>query len=132
MSAANDYLTPIHPDSDGRLTVYFSDSEFRRASKEPMRLILLQNLQHLRELMGCPLYISSGIRTYEENEACGGSKFSQHLYGLAVDIHTANWSAAKKFKLLKLAFELGFKGIAQGKDFIHLDMRPGPPSTWAY
>ena len=42
--------------------------------------------QPLRDHFGVPLYISSGFRCKELNKAIGGSKYSQHKSGQALDI----------------------------------------------
>lgn len=52
----------------------------------------LKNLHHtaaqmekVRELLGAPIFISSGYRSPELNAAIGGSKTSQHMSGEAAD-----------------------------------------------
>lgn len=115
-----------------QLSRHFYDSEFRNSSDMKMDVILIDKLQALRDIVGHPMTISSGVRTEAENSAAGGSKNSMHLTGKAVDISISGWSGEKKFKFLKAAFGIGFSGIAQGKTFIHLDVRGGSPSTWTY
>lgn len=46
---------------------------------------LAQGLDHVRELLGHPLEISSGYRCPMLNVAVGGSPDSQHVQGLAAD-----------------------------------------------
>ena len=116
----------------GDLSKNFSDKEFRNKSKKKMCPEFIDRLQGLRDICAHPLSITSGVRTPEENIEVGGAIHSQHLLGTACDISTSNWSAEKRFKLLKEAFSLGFTGIAQGRNFIHLDLRSGKPSTWSY
>lgn len=50
-----------------------------------MRKILCPGLEQIRELLGKPILISSGYRGPVLNSAVGGSKNSQHMYGLAAD-----------------------------------------------
>ena len=55
---------------------------------------ILQNLeavarevfQPCREFVGGPLYVSSGFRSRALNDAIGGSKSSQHISGMALDL----------------------------------------------
>ena len=54
---------------------------------------LCQNyLQPLRDHIGKPITISSGYRSSELNKKIGGAKKSQHLHGLAADIHVDGMS----------------------------------------
>lgn len=43
-------------------------------------------LEPVRKLLGCPIVVSSGYRSYEVNQAVGGKETSQHLDGNAADI----------------------------------------------
>lgn len=48
---------------------------------------LAENIfQPLREEFACPIYVSSGYRSKQLNEAIGGSEYSQHCLGEAMDI----------------------------------------------
>lgn len=119
----------------GYLTRNFSEKELSCPcgdcdSKVDYDFLLL--LQSLRTNCGHALTINSAFRCPAHNKKVGGTKSSQHLKGTAVDISTKGWTAEKKHKLMKLAFAMGFKGVAQGKSFIHLDMRSGKTSTWVY
>lgn len=49
-------------------------------------------LQPLRDHIGKPITISSGYRSKKLNKKIGGAKKSQHLHGLAADIHVAGMS----------------------------------------
>ena len=59
-------------------------------------------LDPLRELYGKPVYVSSGYRSEELNEAVNGSKTSDHKRGCAADI-TAGSKESNKilFELIK-------------------------------
>ena len=48
---------------------------------------------------------------------------------MAVDIHVKDYLL---YDLLTYAREIGFKGIGfyEDKNFLHLDIRPGPKHTW--
>ena len=90
---------------------------------------LLARLDHLRRVINRPIYINSGYRCKEENHKVGGAPGSYHLLGMAVDIHVKDFLLSD---LLLYAQEIGFNGIGyyEEKDFLHLDMRPGPKHLW--
>lgn len=46
----------------------------------------MEYLNNVREEFGEPIYVNSGYRCKELNEAVGGSKNSYHMTGLAVDL----------------------------------------------
>ena len=48
--------------------------------------LVLKILDPLREKYGKPIIVNSGYRCPELNKAVGGSKTSDHQYGLAADI----------------------------------------------
>lgn len=58
------------------------DNEFYNLGK------LSVTLDQLRYYIGCPVYVNSGYRCPELNNAVGGSENSNHLKGLAADITT--------------------------------------------
>ena len=117
--------------NDIELTEYFSLREFecpccRRVMLSPD---LLARLNHLRMVINRPVYINSGYRCPEENHKVGGAPGSYHLLGMAADIHVKDYLLSD---LLIYAQEIGFNGIGfyEKKDFLHLDVRPGPKHTW--
>jgi uncharacterized protein YcbK (DUF882 family) len=92
---------------------------------------LIAKLQELRDAYGKPMVITSGYRCPNQNKKVGGAPNSKHVSGEAVDI--ACTDAAERYKLLRLAFTLGFGGIAYSKSFVHFDIRsPLSPATWSY
>lgn len=97
--------------------------------------VLVDKLQLLRDeyvrMYGHRSFIiTSGIRCqYHPIEAAKSTKTGTHLNRIAVDI--ACTSSAERFRILELAFKLGFQGIAYSKTFIHLDIRE-EHATWVY
>ena len=96
------------------------------------RLIrLLHAAEWIRERCGFPLVISSGYRTPSYNRKIGGARFSQHVQGLALDLHPKG-----SLKTLQEAvkdcqrIEGLISGIGFYADFVHIDRRPGRPATW--
>ena len=53
---------------------------------ENLKAVAENIFQPIREEFLCPIYISSGYRSEELNEAIGGSKTSQHSKGEALDL----------------------------------------------
>lgn len=83
---------------------------------------LVKVLQNIRTHFGKPVHINSAFRTSTKNKAVGGSPKSQHMYGLAADIHmdgvTPKEIAAYAETLLK-----NTGGIGIYKTFCHVDVR---------
>jgi len=119
----------------------FSKSEFdcKHTGKNEMKHSFMAKLQALRTAYGKPMKISSGFRDYTHPvESKKKRKNGAHPTGLAVDIRISRKEA---YKVLKLAFELGFSGIgiAQRKSgrFLHLDTigetpEQPRPTIWSY
>jgi hypothetical protein len=53
---------------------------------ESLKALAENIFQPIREEFMCPIFISSGYRSEELNEAIGGSKTSQHSKGEAIDL----------------------------------------------
>jgi uncharacterized protein YcbK (DUF882 family) len=86
----------------------FANSKDGYALKLP-RIELVNKLQLLRDEVGS-ITITSGFRTVEFNEQCGGSKNSYHLQGLAVDCRF-NFKKYTKERLTKLFQAIGFTNV---------------------
>lgn len=98
------------PSADVRLSEHFRLSEMTRSATAIRRRIdntpqdyHIESLQDLCEKLLEPIRarfgvvrITSGFRSVELNEAIGGSKTSQHLYGEAADIHAGSLEVARK------------------------------------
>lgn len=52
---------------------------------ENLEFLCQDVLDHIREIAGCPVLISSGFRSKTVNKAIGGSENSQHTTGQAAD-----------------------------------------------
>ena len=53
---------------------------------ENLRAVAREVFQPCRDHIGGPLYVSSGYRSRALNDAIGGSKTSQHISGMALDL----------------------------------------------
>jgi uncharacterized protein YcbK (DUF882 family) len=113
----------------GDLSAHFSRAEFAcrhcQAQVVPPR-DLIHVLEHIRAITGEPLPIVSGYRCPAHNAAVGGKPRSQHLLGTAADI--PRYRATQDQAAVAGARGIGLKaGWA-----IHVDVRLGPRSSWAY
>jgi uncharacterized protein YcbK (DUF882 family) len=117
--------------NDIDIAKHFKLSEFacpccKRVMLHPM---LLNKLVEFREMIGKPIYITSGYRCSEYNQKVEGIKSSYHLLGLAADIKIEGLSA---LDLLEYAESINFTGIGlyEKKNFLHLDVRPTKLARW--
>jgi len=82
---------------------------------------LAQKFQLTRDLVGEPIYITSGCRCAKRNKYVGGVADSAHLTGKALDIHLKGTSL---FDMVKLAFCIGRAGVKRlgiSEKFLHID-----------
>jgi len=121
---------------------YFKANEFTcsHTGIEKMNQSFIDRLNNLREAYGKPMTISSGYRdsTHPVEAMKKDPKGGAHVSGEAADILIERGNA---FKLLSLAFLIGFTGIGVnqkgGARFLHLDTlensptRPRP-TIWSY
>lgn len=78
-------------------------------SIENMKALVKNVLDPVRKIWGKPLTVNSGFRSRKLNEAIGGAKTSQHMYGMAADITTGtrvgNLELIKKIISSQLKFD---------------------------
>jgi len=89
---------------------------------------LIEKLQHVRDVLGKPMTITSGVRCESFNKSINGSLVSSHMpdadgMGLAVDIACIN--SIDRYELVEVAQKffkrIGIAGEHSG-NFIHLDV----------
>lgn len=100
--------SPFSPDT--KLSKHFSLGEFMRSATairkgidnvpgeeemERLRQLCINVLEPLRERFGV-IRITSGFRCFRLNEAVGGARTSQHMYGEAADIHVGSTEVGRK------------------------------------
>lgn len=113
----------------GDLSAHFSSGEF--ADHRTGHLVrppveLLNVLEAIRAIHQRPLRILSGHRCCSTNEAVGGALRSRHVAGDAADIPPGVVS-------LRGAWAAGAVGVGVKGDWaVHVDVRPGPRTTWTY
>lgn len=74
---------------------------------ENLRLLCVNVLQPLREIIAVPIFINSGFRSFDGNAAVGGKFNSQHLEGKAADFIVPSMNLADVFNIVlqKLSFD---------------------------
>jgi uncharacterized protein YcbK (DUF882 family) len=81
---------------------------------------LVRDLQAIRDHLGKPLKINSGLRCDSYNRSLGGVSRSYHLTGRAADVHCT--SSIDRHIIVKMALNMGLT-VGVAKTFIHLDNR---------
>ena len=87
---------------------------------------LMERLEALREIVGSPIGVSSGLRCRAHNRAEKGRPGSAHLYGLAADLRTGG-DGQKLFRMIGAALDVGFTGIGVYRGWLHVDAMPAGP-----
>jgi len=115
-----------------RSTNFFSDRELScRCGCGFLPSSRLVDLLHaMRYIINKPLIITSGARCNNHNRLVGGAVSSSHTRGNAVDIRFTNAEEAREIE--HTANLVGFKRVARGKSFIHVDIEDTSPYSWFY
>lgn len=108
----------IHSDTAKRMGI---DNTPTEQEVENITLLCTKLLQPLRSLYGRPMYINSGYRCRELNEAVGGVETSDHRRGLAADVRCDN---PKALLSCLLSSGLIFDQAILYPTFLHLSYRP--------
>lgn len=83
---------------------------------------LVTVLQKVRAHFGKSVTITSAYRTPTKNKACGGSTYSQHLYGRAADVKISGVSPKKVAAYAETLLK-NKGGIGIYATFTHIDTR---------
>lgn len=78
----------LSKEGNTQIAKYFKVKEFACKDGSPVVFVdeyLVTILDILRNKLGKPIIITSGYRTPEWNEKCGGAKYSYHMRGMAAD-----------------------------------------------
>ena len=67
---------------------------------ENLRMLCLNVLQPLREIIAVPIFINSGFRSFDVNAAVGGRLNSQHLEGKAADFIVPSMNLVDVFNII--------------------------------
>lgn len=121
---------------------YFTTAEFAckcgRAECDAPKTVngdLLARLNQLRQRVGHPLRVTSGLRCAVWNTQVGGVGDSEHMTGEAADIVVAN--GAERFALLAANWDGTvplFNRVGVGATFIHFGVSASLPTNvvWTY
>lgn len=84
---------------------------------------MLEKFDQLREAYGKPIAITSGARCEKHNKKIGGSKNSNHVKGLAMDLLRTD--ALEDFILKNLdVLDIYIEDLAYTKNWIHVAIVP--------
>ena len=128
--AKNEVKKPTAPTADGWDDIkYFSRKEFAckcgKCGGFPVEpdLKMVKVADAIRERLGVPVGVNSGVRCKNHNAAVGGVSNSQHVYGTAADLGKP--SGVSVAKMAKIAEELmpNTGGIGIYSWGIHIDSR---------
>lgn len=119
----------------GDLTKNFSRSEFAcncGCGLDDVSIDLVDRLQSIRDVLGVPLRINSGLRCLQHNQAVGGVPHSAHMRGTAADV--AVLDSELRFRFVKAALGFDFERVGIAKTFVHVDLDPflPQPRIWVY
>lgn len=119
-----------------QITQNFSRSEFAcrcTCGANDISVDLVRRLQEVRDRLGQPMRITSGVRCSSHNASVKGSAGSSHLEGnsTAVDIDCDN--SVYRQKLLEAMMPV-MDRIGIAKTFIHCDVDPNKTAgvVWLY
>ena len=120
----------LKKDGDKRLSTNFKVKEFAcQDGTDPIFIDseLVEILQKIRTHFKKPVTITSAYRTPPHNKSCGGTTYSQHLYGKAADIKVQGIAPKDVAKYAETLLDEG--GIGIYNTFTHIDVR-ATKSRW--
>jgi zinc D-Ala-D-Ala carboxypeptidase len=113
---------------------YFKEDEFKCSccGKVFVNPSLIPTLDKIRKSYGKPMVVTSGYRCPEHNKEVGGATNSEHLIGMAADVHCNN--NRDRFALIKACLDNGVTRLGIGPTFIHIGISLANPQEviWLY
>lgn len=93
---------------------------------------LMTMLDSVRESVGRPVVITSGVRCRDHNDTVGGVRGSEHMSGEGADIACGN--SRERFEIIGAALGAGFNRIGIARTFIHLGVSESKVQSvaWVY
>jgi zinc D-Ala-D-Ala carboxypeptidase len=88
----------------------------------------IHDMDDLREACGFSLVVNSGWRCKDHPKEAAKDEPGEHNRG-AADVRAGN--GYQLYVIQERAYELGFRGIAAGQGFVHVDRRDAKTS-WVY
>lgn len=118
----------------GNISPNFNRGDFTchcpRCGVDPLRPAtrqeVIDDVQHIRDLLGEPLIIDRGVSCAAHNASVGGASDSRHLpqYADAVDFRATD--SVQAYNIVRaLVLQRRFTFIEVAKGHIHADQRPG-------
>ncbi len=94
-----------------------------------IRLLVLNLLQPLRDILQHPLIVSSGYRcpALNKNKKVGGSKHSQHMKGEAADVYCKEPMEVLALAQIVLSHNLPFDQMILYNSLLHLSFKANGP-----
>ena len=125
------YLEATHSDTAKAKGISNIPNEVQLAA---MRLVAEKCFEPLREWYGKPIRINSFFRSVELNKAVKGSKTSDHVKGMAIDLDAgSNAENLKLFNWLKDNVEftqlISEYGDKSGPEWLHISYNPNNLKT---
>ena len=110
-----------------KLSKNFDSSEFACpcCGKSNIAPELIIKLQQLRDEIGEPIYVTSGVRCAGYNKGIGGYSNSPHIEGLAADIQV---SGMTPITLANMARSICYIRLGIYPNHLHVDIVPPHPS----
>lgn len=82
-------------------------------------------MEEVRELLGAPIHVTSGYRSRQVNVAVGGSRFSHHTLGYAVDFTCPRFGSPLKICRAIAASNIAFDQlIHEYGAWVHISFHP--------
>lgn len=127
-----DHWSKIDRGEWDKLSPNFSPKELASQGDESIFIVkdALKGLQAIRKAYGGPLTINSAYRDPAHNVKVGGSPKSQHVQGIAFDIHIKDKEMGRKLEAI--AVKAGAGAVGRYPTFIHVDFRPRKPTGEIY
>lgn len=118
----------------GDLSPSFNLSEFSckcGCGLTNINMTLVALLQNVRNIIGQPIKINSGLRCPAHNASVGGAPDSSHLQGWAADCSVI--SSHYRYEFLANVMDQ-FERVGIAKTFVHVDVDPDKPKevVWMY
>ena len=104
---------------------YFKLKDFdcQETGNNEMCSDFMDKLDELRHVCGFPFIITSGYRDKTHSIEARKSKVGTHGQGIASDIKINNGNEA--YEIIKNAQSIGYNGLGEAKNLIHVDTRQG-------
>ena len=91
-----------------------------------MKALCQHTLEPVRQLLGKPIFITSGFRSQALNGAVGGSKTSAHMDGLAADIICPDFGTPAEIAEVIGASSIEYDQLIYEGSWVHISWASSP------